>query len=39
MLTHAQFAKLEAGGGLRQRPHGEERGGEIRGQIKVSDEG
>ena len=39
MLTHAQFAKLEAGGGYVNVHTAKNAGGEIRGQIKVSDEG
>ena len=39
MLTHAQFAKLEAGGAYVNVHTAKNAGGEIRGQIKVSDEG
>ena len=38
MLTHAQFAKLEAGGAYVNVHTAKNAGGEIRGQIKVSDE-
>jgi hypothetical protein len=37
MLTHAQFAKLEAGAGYVNVHTTKNPGGEIRGQIKVSD--
>jgi CHRD domain len=37
LLTHAQFAKLEAGAGYVNIHTAKNPGGEIRGQIKVSD--
>jgi len=37
MLTHAQFAKLEAGGAYVNVHTTKNAGGEIRGQVKVSD--
>jgi hypothetical protein len=37
LLTHAQFAKLESGAGYVNIHTTKNAGGEIRGQVKVSD--